>query len=62
MFFPGDVKELKRELVMVEILEAARTWSWVEDFPARVMLVVPLLNSSTCYFSFPFILLFLSWP
>ena len=28
----------------------------------RVMLVVPLLNSSTCYFSFPFILLFLSWP
>jgi hypothetical protein len=27
-----------------------------------VMLVVPLLKSSTCYFSFPFILLFLSWP
>jgi hypothetical protein len=24
----------------------------------RVMLVVPLMNSSTCYFSFPFILLF----
>jgi hypothetical protein len=38
------------------------TIHWLIYQMERVMLVVPLLNSSTCYFSFLFILLFLSWP
>ena len=43
VFFPGNVNELKGELVMVEILEA-RTWSLI----GKISINVPTTKHKQC--------------